>query len=203
MKVTLTMSTPQIAISDNAKICYGTKGDKDITSSLVHGHGHLAALRFAYATVSIEEISVACQNQIVRSKHLDFMVQSKRYVNADKGEFGFIMPKGLDGSEEEQMAEAFEDMLRLYNNFLANGMKKEDARAILPMNTSTKMNVTGNLQAWWSFFVLRLNPHAQTEIREVAEAIYALLQQEYPLVFTEKVRSIMGGMKQDLQVKVK
>ena len=193
MKVTLTMSTPQIAISDNAKICYGTKGDKDIASSLVHGHGHLAALRFAYATVSIEEISVACQNQIVRSKHLDFMVQSKRYVNADKGEFGFIMPDNIDDHHAEWMYQHWNDSLYLYKSLINDGVKKEDARAILPMNTSTKMNVTGNLQAWWSFFVLRLNPHAQTEIREVAEAIYALLQQEYPLVFTEKVLEKLRG----------
>ena len=189
MKVKLTLSTPQVAISDNAKICYGTKGDKDITESLVHGHGHLAALRFAYATVSVEGISVACQNQIVRSKHLDFMVQSKRYVNADKGEFEFIMPDGISSSHEWVLKENWENSLDLYKSLIKTGMKKEDARAVLPANTSTKMNITGNLQAWWSFFTLRLNSHAQTEIRNVAKAIYELLAVEYPLVFTEEVYS--------------
>lgn len=187
MKVKLTLSTPQVAISDNAKICYGTKGDKDITESLVHGHGHLAALRFAYATVSVEGISVACQNQIVRSKHLDFMVQSKRYVNADKGEFEFIMPDGISSSHEWVLKENWENSLDLYKSLIKTGMKKEDARAVLPANTSTKMNITGNLQAWWSFFTLRLNSHAQTEIRNLAKVIYELLAVEYPLVFTEEV----------------
>jgi thymidylate synthase (FAD) len=188
MKVKLTLATPQIAISDNAKICYGTTGDKDITKSLVHGHGHLAALRFVYATVAIEGISVACQNQIVRSKHLDYMVQSKRYVNADKGGFEFIMPKGLHMAEQGKMRLAWDRALETYLSLLDEGIKKEDARAVLPVNTSTKMNVTGNLQGWWGFFKLRLNQHAQMEIRNVAEEIYNLLQQEYPLVFNEDVR---------------
>jgi len=193
MKVKLTLSKPQIAISDNAKICYGTTGDKDITESLVHGHGHLAALRFAYATVSIEGISVACQNQIVRSKHLDYMVQSKRYVNPDKGEFKFIMPDGLTEVHQFKLRENWENSLSLYKSLIKTGMKKEDARSVLPANTSTKMNVTGNLQGWWGFFKLRLNQHAQTEIRNVAEEIYTLLQQEYPLVFTDDVLNKFRG----------
>lgn len=195
MKVELTLATPQIAISDNAKICYGTTGDKDITESLVHGHGHLAALRFAYATVSIEEISVACQNQIVRSKHLDFMVQSKRYVNPDKGEFKFIMPDGLTESHQWVLRENWENSLALYRSLIKTGMKKEDARSVLPANTSTKMNVTGNLQAWWGFFKLRLNSHAQTEIRNVAESIYLLLHEAYPLVFNNELLKELRGEK--------
>ena len=191
MKATLLMSTEQSLIGECAKICYASKalGDdgKDITSSIVHGHGHLASLRFAYATIHIEGISVACQNQMVRSKHLDFMVQSKRYVSADKGEFQFIMPEGLDDIEELTMKETWETLLETYKALLKIGVKKEDARAILPANTSTKMNVTGNLQAWWSFFELRLNSHAQREIRNVAIDVYGLLRKAYPLVFTEEL----------------
>jgi len=189
MKVTLILATPEIQIGEMAKICYATKtlenGGKDITSTLVHGHGHLAALRFAYATVSIEDISVACQNQLVRSKHLDFMVQSKRYVNASKGDFKFIMPKGLNDQAINIMQIHWKESLESYNMLLNLGIKKEDARAILPANTSTKMNVTGNLQAWNDMFKLRLNSHAQTEIREVATKIYWILADKFPNVFTK------------------
>jgi len=188
MKVEITLSTPQVEISNNAKICYGTKGDKDITTQLVHGHGHLAALRFAYVTLTVEGISVACQNQVVRSKHLDFMVQSKRYVNMDKGEFEFIMPCNANEATKETMTKAWEYSLNVYKSLLECGVKKEDARAILPANTSTKMNITGNLQAWWSFFTLRLNSHAQTEIRNLANEIFDQFQHLYPSVFTKEVK---------------
>jgi len=192
MRVELLLATPEVLIGECAKICYSTKtiedGGKDITKQLVHGHGHLSALRFAYATIHIEGISVACQNQLVRSKHLDFMVQSKRYVNPDKGEFSFIMPEGLTKVQQDMMITNWEYSLNMYKDLLASGTKKEDARAVLPANTSTKMNVTGNLQAWNDFFKLRLNSHAQTEIRTLTNKVYDLLSNEYPQVFTAQLK---------------
>jgi len=187
-KVTLTMFTPEEQIGECAKICYATTTEKDLTHSLVHSHKHLAVLRFAYATVHIEGISIACQNQLVRSKHLDFMVQSKRYVDADKGEFEFIIPDELSVVAEAIMEEHFDSSIQLYKNLLSVGVKKEDARAILPMNTSTKMNVTGNLQAWNDMFKLRLSSKAQKEIRSLANMIYDLLQDKFPQVFTDELR---------------
>jgi thymidylate synthase (FAD) len=188
MTTKLTMFTPEIEISNCAKICYATTAEKDITTQLVHSNSHLAALRFAYATVYIEGISVACQNQIVRSKHLDFMVQSKRYVNPDKGEFEFIMPENLEGEYPDVMQDHFDSTLALYKQLVANGVKKEDARAVLPANTSTKMYITGNLQAWHSFFTLRLTNHAQLEVRAVANSTYDLLAEVFPQVFTTEMK---------------
>ena len=187
------MATPEHLIGECAKICYSTKaiedGGKDITGTMVHQYKHLASLRFAYATIHLEGISVACQNQIVRSSHLDFMVQSKRYVNADKGEFEFIMPEGLSDTTKRIMTNSWNQAMVDYKFMVDHcGVKKEDARAVLPMNTSTKMYMTGNLQGFMSFFNLRLNHKAQTEIRNVANAIYDLLAIEYPLVFTPKLR---------------
>ena len=195
MNIKVTMHTPQSEIGENAKICYATKslenGGSDITTQLVHGHSHLAALRFAYATVAINEISVACQNQIVRSKHLDFMVQSKRYVSDKKGNFKFIMPKNITSSQQEIMTNVWNFAIDNYRYLLRDGVKKEDARAILPANTSTNMNVTGSLQSWWDFFKLRMNSKAQAEVREVATEIFDKLSIHFPKVFTENTREKM------------
>ena len=189
MEIKLILATPESHISECAKICYGSKliedGGRDITDTLVNKHKHLASLRFAYMTVNVSGISVACQNQIVRSKHLDFMVQSKRYVNPDKGGFEFIMPETVEGEIPDVMQDYFHESLELYKKLVDRGIKKEDARAILPMNTSTAMNITGNLQGWMDFFKLRLNSHAQHEIRKVAIAIWALAKENYPQVFTD------------------
>jgi thymidylate synthase (FAD) len=192
MTTTLITHTPEYLISECAKICYATKpledGGRDITSDLVHGRGHLAALRFAFAVVKVDDVSIACQNQIVRSKHLDFMVQSKRYVNPDKGDFKFIMPEAVEGDREKAIMEkCWHDSKYAYETLINLGVKKEDARAILPMNTSTKMYISGNLQSWMDFFKLRLNPHAQAEVNDVAISIYALLQEVYPQVFTAEL----------------
>lgn len=192
MKIKLVRYTEEMDIGESAKICYGTKkiedGGKDITSTLVHKHKHLAALRFAFASVSVEGISVACQNQVVRSKHLDFMVESKRYVNPDKGSFSFIMPDNLDIHPQEKLQEHFDKSIELYKELINDGLKKEDARSILPANTSTKMNIAGNLQAWNDFFKLRLSTHAQKEIRALANTIYDLLSEKFPQVFTDELK---------------
>ena len=199
MKVQLILATPEIHISEMSKICYGTKsiedGGKDITSTLVHQHKHLASLRFAYMTVNVTGISVACQNQIVRSKHLDFMVQSKRYVNAEKGEFEFIMPEPYTQMQYNIMQKHWRESIDRYTRLLTIGVKKEDARAVLPANTSTAMNITGNLQGWMDFFKLRLNSHAQTEVRKVAIAIWALAKENYPQVFTDELFIKLTGDK--------
>jgi len=193
MMVKVTLATPEVAISDNAKMCYANSGSKDITSSLVHSHKHLAVLRFAYMTVEITGISTACQNQLVRSKHLNFLVQSKRYVSADKGNFNFIMPKFLGKAQEKVMSDFWKNSLATYNMLLEQGVKKEDARAVLLMNTSTAMNVTGNLQAWMDFYRLRLTKHAQQEIRELAKEIYRLSMESFPQVFTKELFKELSG----------
>jgi thymidylate synthase (FAD) len=186
MRVELKMSTPEEQIAESATVCYASKPREGLVKSLVHKQKHLAVLRFAYATVYVEGISVACQNQVVRSKHLDFMVQSKRYVNPDKGEFEFIMPEHLEDDTQMLLKNHFEASMNLYSILVATGTKKEDARAILPMNTSTKMYITGNLQSWDSFLKLRLNSKAQAEIRELADNIFDLLSEKFPNVFTDK-----------------
>lgn len=185
MKVELILATPEKQISDMAKICYANTSEKNITHSLIHSHKHLAVLRFAYMTVSVKDISVAAQNQFVRSKHLDFLVQSKRYVDGKKGGFKFIYPDNADDRTLSLMREHWEDSINKYNALLNQGVKKEDARAILPANTSTSMNVTGNLQGWNDFFKLRLHNKAQKEIRDVANAIWDIAKVEFPNVFTD------------------
>ena len=187
MQVKLTMSTPEIEISNSAKICYASSGTKDITSSLVHERNHLSVLRFAYASFRIEGISRSCANQLVRSSFLQFLQESMRYVDSDKGGFEFIMPEGLDDMAKDTMTKHWELSVSRYKWLRDHGVKKEDARAVLPMNTSTKINVSGNLQAYMDFMKLRLTSHSQLEIRNVAKQMYMLLAQKFPQVFTEEL----------------
>jgi thymidylate synthase (FAD) len=115
------------------------------------------------------------------------MVQSKRYVDHKKGEFKFIMPEGLTDRAYGMLEHHWEDSLSMYQDLMNLGVKKEDARAVLPANTSTKMYITGNLQGFMSFFKLRLNSHAQKEIRKLANIMWDFMMVEYPQVFTDEL----------------
>ena len=174
----------ETTIAQAAGLCYG-KPDKDVSRiKRLKEHKHLATMRFAFAVIKVEDISIACQNQMVRSKHLDFLVESKRYVDASNR--GFVMPD-LGDKEKAFITEIVDISTRAYRSLLEVGVSKEDARSVLPANIMTSMYIAGNLQAWMDMFKLRVSKHAQKEIREVAIKCWAVLIEVYPLVFKDLV----------------
>lgn len=67
-----------------------------------------------------------------------------------------------------------------YNNMIKNGVCPEQARMLLPQSMMTEFIETGSLYAYARLCRLRLDPHAQKEIREVANEIYYILKDAFP-----------------------
>jgi len=187
MKVTLIQHTPnpEEHIGLLAGICYGKTGEQSPEQCIKRAYhcvtkGHLSTLRFAHATFLIEDISRICSHQFVRSKHLDFLQRSQRYCNEE--ETNMVMPKSISNLKtENHIANAYE----LYKNLIADGVKKEDARFILPQGTTTELLVVGNFQAWYDFIKLRSGKEVQWEIRAVAHEINRQLHNIAPNIFVE------------------
>jgi thymidylate synthase (FAD) len=72
---------------------------------------------------------------------------------------------------------------KTYDKLIEQGVRKEDARFVLPEAAHTTLIVTGNFQAWRDFLNLRLDSAAQWEIRDVASQILVALNKEAPTVF--------------------
>lgn len=186
MKVTLVQSTPnpEEHIGLLAGICYGKTESSPEQCIKRAEHcvtkGHLSTLRFAHATFLIEGISRICSHQFVRSKHLDFLQRSQRYCN--EGMANVIVPESL---QNEIVLEHMSDSIKMYENLILNGVKKEDARFILPQGTTTELLVVGNFQAWYDFIKLRSGKEAQWEIRVVANEINQQLHGIAPNIFKE------------------
>lgn len=188
MNVHLDFITPnaEVLIGKYAGECYNASTDEKACikrATKCMEDGHLATLRFAHAVFHISGISRVCSHQLVRSKHLDFLQQSQRYVNQKDVEF--TVPDALKATPqmEEQTKALYEDLLNAYNNLIKRGVKKEDARFVLPEATHTSLYVVGNLQAWKDFIKLRADKHAQWEIREVAKKINNELNKHCPNLF--------------------
>lgn len=188
MPATLKYITPNAeqTIGYYAAICYDANQEEAACirrAKKCAEDGHLATLRFAHAVFHIDGISRACSHQLVRSKHLDFLQQSQRYVKATEAKF--IWPPHLTNSpitnEVEELARESYAML------LAQGVKKEDARFVLPSALETSMYVVGNLQAWKDFIKLRADKHAQWEIQKVAIEINNTLAEHCPNIFERKI----------------
>lgn len=177
MEITLLNSTPnpENFIGQMAGICYGKENSDDETCVKRAAHcvskGHLSTLRFAHATFQISGISRVCSHQFVRSKHLDFLQRSQRYC--DESQSDVVIPDSITSNEKllERFNDAIDHVSALYGNLVAEGIKKEDARMILPQCTTTELIVIGNFQAWRDFITLRDTKEAQWEIRAVAQEI--------------------------------
>lgn len=137
--------------------------------------GHLATLRFAFATFHIKGISRVCSHQMVRSKFLDFLQRSQRYCNEKNA--SFITPTLTDEQHKAYYTAVLQSQMA-YDELISLGVKKEDARFVLPEATTTELIVTGNFQAWLDFIKLRADTHAQWEIRQVAKTINNILAKE-------------------------
>jgi thymidylate synthase (FAD) len=60
------------------------------------------------------------------------------------------------------------------------GVCREQARTVLPQNMMVTFYATVNMRNLLHFLGLRMDAHAQKEIREYANAIHDILQPIYP-----------------------
>ena len=68
-----------------------------------------------------------------------------------------------------------------YNTLLRSGIAPELARIVLPQNMYTEFYMTGSLAAFARVCKLRLDPHAQKEIRDVAKQISDIIEPLFPI----------------------
>lgn len=82
----------------------------------------------------------------------------------------------------EIMEQANKKALNCYNRLLELGVCREQARGVLPQNMMTTFYMTGNLRNVLHFLGLRMDAHAQWEIRQYANAMHEILKEIYPNV---------------------
>ena len=147
-----------------------------------------AQLHHGAATFFFEGISRACTHQLVRHRLASFSQESQRYVSLDKGDWSVVVPPAIAGKEEAQarLNEAWEYLQRLYQELRQMGIRKEDARFLLPNATATRIVTSMNFAAWSHFFWLRaVDKAAQWEIRRLGQLALEMLYGIAPAVFQE------------------
>jgi thymidylate synthase (FAD) len=122
-----------------------------------------------WMVVGVEGLSRAASHQLVRHTSLNFNMRSQRYSNYSRT--GFYRPKlsYLDDRARSAIESAYSQSLASYENLLQMGVKKEDARFVLPEGSKTTLIVSGHGAAWSQFHSMRLKENAQEEIRDFAQ----------------------------------
>lgn len=85
---------------------------------------------------------------------------------------------------QKQYTEVMGSVLKLYQELCDAGVAKEEARILLPQSLYTECIWTVSFQGVMNFLALRLDPHAQWETRQYAQAIAKLVQQRLPVLFS-------------------
>ena len=142
----------------------------------------------------IEHVSVSfmltvprsISHQIVRHRiGVAYSQQSQRYIDLSKEPLKVIAPvPELNASELVLWRESVEFAALTYNKLIASGVRPQQARAVLPNCTATKLGMTANLRAWRHILKERyLNQRADPAIRDVMSQVAVKLKEMYPPVF--------------------
>jgi len=116
----------------------------------------------------------------------EFYVPAREDIRVQKGKPGAYYYETMESDNDAKVTmatihrashTAFDD----YEIMLANGVAKEVARLVLPVNTYSKMVWKTNLRALMNFLSLRNHDRAQREIRVYAEAMEEMAMSVAPV----------------------
>jgi thymidylate synthase (FAD) len=143
------------------------------------------------ATFFFEGISRTCTHQLVRHRLASFSQESQRYVELSKGGWQAIVPPAVAENEVAmaELAEFWRIAEEKYARLRDLGIRKEDARFLLPNAAETRIVTTMNFAAWSHFLWLRaVDKAAQWEIRVLGQEVLKMLYTIAPAVFAEHWR---------------
>ena len=147
--------------------------------------GHESVLEHASATIKISEVSRALTHQLVRHRMSSITQQSQRYV--DEKNFKYIEPEAIKNNHEAHaiFVNLIEKIQETYSKLKELGIKKEDARFVLPNAIESQLVLTANFREWRHIIQLRGEKGAQWEIRKMAIEILKIFKNKVPVIFED------------------
>jgi len=99
-----------------------------------------------------------------------------------------VVPPDMAGPLREEFAADMETIRSMYCKWRERGVKKEDARYVLPNACATEIVITANFREFRHIFTMRCAPAAQWEIREACMLMLSELNRLAPGVFADLAR---------------
>lgn len=184
--------TPEELIEYAGRVCYRSESRGNPAAFLRARlrDGHESIIEHASATFEINGISRACSHQLVRHRLASYSQESQRYVDMSNPEA--VIPPSIAGNQRatDVWSELMEHIKGAYRNLRETGVRKEDARFVLPNATATRIVVTMNFREFLHFFRLRITPEAQWEIRSMAIRMLQSLVSYAPTIFGDYLEKI-------------
>lgn len=158
-------------------------------------HGHWSVFEQANLIIEIET-SRAIAPQILRHRSFSFQEFSQRYSAATdfvphraRRQDKTNRQNSIDDLDEQTQAwfleaqrETWDQAFARYELALSKGIAKESARALLPLNTATRIYMNGTVRSWIHYIQIRAKPDTQLEHRQIAEACRSIFVDNLPHV---------------------
>jgi thymidylate synthase (FAD) len=184
--------SPEALIEHAGRVCYrsASRGDPAAFLRARLQEGHESIIEHAAATFEVSGISRACSHQLVRHRIASYSQESQRYVDMAAPEW--VLPEAI--AEDPEARRTFEALLEevqgAYQALREQGMRREDARFVLPNATTTRIIVTMNFRELRHLFKIRIAPEAQWEIRQMAILMLEAVAPHAPTIFGELLEGL-------------
>lgn len=192
-----------LTVVNAARVSFGRRkeafDDKDaeLVDYLAH-HEHTAPFRHAYLTFHVKAPIFVFRQWMKHRIASDFNEISGRYVEFREDEFyvpaqfrqqAKVNKQGSEGEIDEAhrgkalqvFQEACQQSVAHYKQLIELGVCREQARCVLPLGLYSEVYWTASLQAVAHFLHLRLDGHAQWEIRQYAQAVRQVTEPLFPV----------------------
>ena len=181
-----------------ARNCYQsedkiTDGSAEKIIRFLINNGHFSMIEFADLTFKMV-MDRATAMQLTRHRLCTFAIESTRYCNYNKsGEIKVIVPEGLNDSAYDTW---YTSMLMAETAYMKmiqeDKVPTEVARSVLPQCLATTVFIRVNIRELRHILKLRLDKHAQKDIRVLMQELLELVYGMYP-VFFEDIYKEYGG----------
>jgi thymidylate synthase (FAD) len=204
-----------LTVVNAARVSFGKRKDSfdDKDAELVEylaGHEHTAPFRHAYLTFHVKAPIFVFRQWMKHRIASDFNEISGRYVEFSPDEFfvpesfrqqAKVNKQGSEGQIAEECRQAAmeaylgacRNSIAQYKSLIEMGVCREQARCVLPLALYSEVYWTASLQAVAHFLRLRLDSHAQWEIRQYAKAVLELAQPIFPNSLAALMRAVQAS----------
>ncbi|EKU71376.1 FAD-dependent thymidylate synthase [Selenomonas sp. F0473] len=150
---------------------------------------HLSVVEHCAMTFAVKDVSRTLLAQYSRHRiGVSLSVQSQRYVSEQSskqagGLFGHVVPQTImeNGEAHVRYMDCMKAIQAAYDELLALGVAKQDARFVLPGGACTNFVTTLNLRSFMDVYEKRVTtPGAQWEIKEMMCRMRDLIVAEEP-----------------------
>jgi len=147
-------------------------------------HDYGSALEHVYFTFDLNDISVALSRELLEHRISSHTAKSTRYVS-QQSEMKFFIPKKIQNHSLLSIyCQHMQETHKLYK-LLEMQIDRESARYVLPMALQCTYRWTVNVRSLINFFRLRLCKNASPEMQELAQKLYAIVVDVYPIIFCD------------------